>query len=285
MIACRARRARRSSCSARSTPPRTRSPRHPKADPKSVTVASTDRAAPNAPTLPVTGPAPPPAAPPAPVVTYPAPAGASHPPARGLGRPDARARPRTLGAAPRRATSSTRRGSTAASRGADGWPWRSATTRARCGDWSRQWPPLLDRFHPDLVVVLSTIWDVGGRQRRPSGDSGFVDEGDPRFDQFIEGEWRQAETPARVERRPGRVADRPLRVEPVVTGRADLREPHVPPGWSAPHHGRGDRDLYAHVCPGGSSPTSSDRSPTAGPTACTSRIRAPTGSRSGSVRP
>ncbi len=27
-----------------------------------------------------------------------------------------------------------------------------------------------------------------------NGDPGYVEQGDPRFDQFIEGEWRQAET-------------------------------------------------------------------------------------------
>ena len=38
-------------------------------------------------------------------------------------------------------------------------------TAKHCEDWGDRWPPMLDRFRPDVVVVLSTIWDVGARQR------------------------------------------------------------------------------------------------------------------------
>jgi peptidoglycan/LPS O-acetylase OafA/YrhL len=63
--------------------------------------------------------------------------------------------------------------------------------QSTCGDWSRQWPPLLDRYHPDEVVVLSTIWDTSARQR-PVWGPDYVKEGDARFDQFIESEWEGA---------------------------------------------------------------------------------------------
>ena len=49
----------------------------------------------------------------------------------------------------------------------------------------------LDQLRPDLVVVLSTIWDIGGRQRDEWGPD-YVDVGDPRFDQFIVSEWQRA---------------------------------------------------------------------------------------------
>jgi hypothetical protein len=61
----------------------------------------------------------------------------------------------------------------------------------RCNDWESRWGGMLDRLHPDVVVVLSTIWDVGGRQR-PEWGPDYVDQGDPRFDQFVEDEWRHA---------------------------------------------------------------------------------------------
>jgi hypothetical protein len=60
-----------------------------------------------------------------------------------------------------------------------------------CGERQAQWPGMLDELRPDLVVVLSTIWDVGGRQRDDWGP-GYVGEGDPRFDQFIVSEWQRA---------------------------------------------------------------------------------------------
>jgi hypothetical protein len=60
-----------------------------------------------------------------------------------------------------------------------------------CGDWARTWPPMLDRVRPDVVVVLSTLWDIGARQRDEWGP-GYLGEGDPRFDQFVIGEWGRA---------------------------------------------------------------------------------------------
>jgi hypothetical protein len=50
---------------------------------------------------------------------------------------------------------------------------------------------LLARMHPDVVVVLSTIWDISPRQRDEWGPD-YVSAGDPRFDSFVESEWRQA---------------------------------------------------------------------------------------------
>jgi peptidoglycan/LPS O-acetylase OafA/YrhL len=60
-----------------------------------------------------------------------------------------------------------------------------------CGDWNRVWPSLLDRVRPDVVVMLSTIWDIGARQRDAWGPD-FLRGGDPRFDQYVADEWRQA---------------------------------------------------------------------------------------------
>lgn len=60
-----------------------------------------------------------------------------------------------------------------------------------CADWATRWPVLLDRIHPDVVVMLTTIWDVGERQRDEWGPD-YLAEGDPRFDQWIESEWRAA---------------------------------------------------------------------------------------------
>ncbi len=66
-------------------------------------------------------------------------------------------------------------------------------TAKHCEDWGDRWPATLDRFRPDVVVVLSTIWDVGARQRDEWGPD-YLNPGDPRFDQFVIDEWRQAVT-------------------------------------------------------------------------------------------
>jgi peptidoglycan/LPS O-acetylase OafA/YrhL len=64
-------------------------------------------------------------------------------------------------------------------------------TNTSCGDWAPVWSRMLDRMRPDVVVVLSTMWDVGARQRDEWGP-GFVSQGDPRFDAFVTAEWGQA---------------------------------------------------------------------------------------------
>ncbi len=64
-------------------------------------------------------------------------------------------------------------------------------TADACADWATHWPTMLARMQPDVVVVLSTIWDVSPRQRDEWGPD-YVSAGDPRFDSFVESEWRQA---------------------------------------------------------------------------------------------
>jgi peptidoglycan/LPS O-acetylase OafA/YrhL len=64
-------------------------------------------------------------------------------------------------------------------------------SNASCGDWAPAWSRLLDRTRPDVVVVLSTMWDLGSRQRDEWGPD-FVSQGDPRFDSFVTAEWGQA---------------------------------------------------------------------------------------------
>jgi peptidoglycan/LPS O-acetylase OafA/YrhL len=66
-------------------------------------------------------------------------------------------------------------------------------TAKPCEDWGDRWPEALDRFRPDVVAVLSTIWDIGDRQRDEWGPD-YLSVGDDRFDQFVIDEWRQAVT-------------------------------------------------------------------------------------------
>ncbi len=65
---------------------------------------------------------------------------------------------------------------------------RSATA---CEDWPQRWPELAGNFHPDVVVVLTTVWDAGVRQRDEWGPE-YVGPGDPRFDKFMGDEWAEA---------------------------------------------------------------------------------------------
>jgi lysophospholipase L1-like esterase len=64
-------------------------------------------------------------------------------------------------------------------------------TADACADWGDRWPRLLDRVQPDVVVMLSTLWDVTSRQRDEWGPE-YLKEGDPRFDSFVTDEYRAA---------------------------------------------------------------------------------------------
>ncbi len=117
-----------------------------------------------------------------------------------------------------------------------------------CGDFTRQWPPLLDRFHPDVVVVLSTIWDTTARQRSEWGP-GYVDHGDPRFDQFVEGEWRTAAN--LLSSRGARVVwlSAPCAATGVSAGLAYANRTYLPELRRTTHVVTVDLDH--HVCPDG----------------------------------
>ena len=60
-----------------------------------------------------------------------------------------------------------------------------------CEDWPQRWPGMLDRVRPDVVVVLTTIWDVGPRQRDDWGPD-YIGVGDARFDQLVTTDWKAA---------------------------------------------------------------------------------------------
>ncbi len=123
---------------------------------------------------------------------------------------------------------------------------RSANT---CGDWSRTWPLLLDRVHPDVVVMLSTIWDVGARQRDVWGP-GYLNEGDPPFDQYIVDEWGRAADLLRS--RGARVVwlTSPCSALPGLTRDTSYANTnYLPPLVRA--HGVVRLDLFARVCPEG----------------------------------
>ena len=44
-------------------------------------------------------------------------------------------------------------------------PWSALENKPEC-DWKRMWPRLLDRYHPDLVVMLFGPNDVGDHRSR-----------------------------------------------------------------------------------------------------------------------
>jgi peptidoglycan/LPS O-acetylase OafA/YrhL len=59
-----------------------------------------------------------------------------------------------------------------------------------CDSWPTLWARQLDQFHPDVVVVLSTIWDLVNRTQ-PEWDQSRHP-GDPVFDQWLLDEYRAA---------------------------------------------------------------------------------------------
>jgi hypothetical protein len=56
-----------------------------------------------------------------------------------------------------------------------------------CDGWAARWSAQLDRFHPDLVVAMTTIWDTIERRRPEWGDQ-FHKPGDPEFDAWLKDE-------------------------------------------------------------------------------------------------
>ena len=60
-----------------------------------------------------------------------------------------------------------------------------------CDDWPTYWGKLESEFHPDVVLVLTTIWDLSARQRDEWGPD-YLNMRDPRFDAFIAQEWAAA---------------------------------------------------------------------------------------------
>jgi peptidoglycan/LPS O-acetylase OafA/YrhL len=60
-----------------------------------------------------------------------------------------------------------------------------------CEDWPQRWPGMLDRLRPDVVVVLTTIWDTSPRQRDDWGPD-YIGVGDARFDQLVTTDWKAA---------------------------------------------------------------------------------------------
>ncbi len=122
-------------------------------------------------------------------------------------------------------------------------------TNNTCGDWSRVWPSLLDRIHPDVVVMLSTIWDVGARQRDEWGPS-YLQEGDAPFDQFTIDEWGRAADLLRS--RGARVVwlTSPCTAQAGLTSAARYANAKYLPALVRAHSVV-KVDLSAHVCPHG----------------------------------
>ena len=61
---------------------------------------------------------------------------------------------------------------------------------AECNRWAERWSQQLDRFDPDVVVVLSTTWDLIARKLPEWGE--FREPGDPVYDAWIRSEYDAA---------------------------------------------------------------------------------------------
>lgn len=59
-----------------------------------------------------------------------------------------------------------------------------------CSDWGERWADAVERFDPDTVVVLSTIWELAERRLPEWPD--FLAIGDPAYDEWIASEYREA---------------------------------------------------------------------------------------------
>ena len=54
---------------------------------------------------------------------------------------------------------------------------------AKCGKVPTFWPQQIDQFHPDVIFVMSSVWDLGDRQLDTWTD--FKSPGDPEFDAWL----------------------------------------------------------------------------------------------------
>ena len=119
-----------------------------------------------------------------------------------------------------------------------------------CEAWASQWPSLLDRFRPDVVVVLTTMWDLTSRQRDEWGPE-FRTEGDPEYDAWVRSEWTAAADLLRS--RGARVVwlATPCAAEAGLTRQFEFANRRYLPDVVR-RAGATALDLAGRVCPGGS---------------------------------
>ncbi len=121
-------------------------------------------------------------------------------------------------------------------------------TADQCTDWPRRWADAAARFRPDVVVILTTVWDITPRQRDEWG-SDFLRVGDPRFDAFVGDEWAAA---VRVARATGaRVVWLPAPCAADRTVSTDLGYGTAHLARSAVHAGATVLDWTEPICPAG----------------------------------
>ncbi len=117
-----------------------------------------------------------------------------------------------------------------------------------CTDWPTRWTEAANAFHPDVIVVLTTVWDITPRHRDEWGPD-FLRPGDPRFDAFISSEWATA---VRVARATGA---RVVWLVPPCSRRpdesADLQYAATHYHRALVHAGATIVDWNSQVCPGG----------------------------------
>jgi hypothetical protein len=123
------------------------------------------------------------------------------------------------------------------------------TSNAACTDWSTRWGTTLASFRPQVVVVLTTIWDTSPRQLDAWG-SRYVTIFDPRLDALITGEWREAAATlraygARVVWLTPPCANTQLASDALHYAAVHLVEPLARTGAFS------SIDLASYVCPGG----------------------------------
>ena len=125
------------------------------------------------------------------------------------------------------------------------------STAKPCEDWGDRWPAMLDRFQPDVVVVLSTIWDIGDRQRDEWGPDYLSAGRSDRFDQFVIDEWRQAVDV--LGSRGARVVwlTSPCSSEDAADPQPPVRERQLPPRAAAARPRSSGSTSRADICPDG----------------------------------
>ena len=59
-----------------------------------------------------------------------------------------------------------------------------------CDDWATIWKRAIDRFDPDVVFVLYTVWEASPREVPGTGE--YLEPGDPRYDAWQLSEYEAA---------------------------------------------------------------------------------------------
>jgi lysophospholipase L1-like esterase len=128
-----------------------------------------------------------------------------------------------------------------------------------CDNWGERWAAQVDEFDPDLVVVLTGVWDL--TDRRLPGSDAVTWVGDPNYDAYLVNEYaaavdvlsaRGAQVAWLTAPCVGPILPGPLSDNPALDAeRTNYLNAAILPGLVAARPQVEVIDLFGHICPDG----------------------------------